>query len=192
MAAIKRLFTDPNHLTLQELALYHRKTTCTSRKRVDSLLPVDGLKKNHPTIIPRAKDFYEMWKRACDTAAKCIAEVKECNKQRWDKSHMEHDFRGGDQLLVSKLNFNNRKGPKKMRDTFGGPFTIMKLIGRNAVDVKLTEEFSRKHPVFPVSLVKPHFQTEDNKLETHRIRNSRVGGFPWTCEENNHGQEDQT
>ncbi|MBW0492470.1 hypothetical protein O181_032185 [Austropuccinia psidii MF-1] len=36
--------------------------------------------------------------------------------------------------------------------------------GNNAVEVKLTEEFSRKHPVFPVSLVKPYFQTEEDKF----------------------------
>ncbi|MBW0485459.1 hypothetical protein O181_025174 [Austropuccinia psidii MF-1] len=30
---------------------------------------------------------------------------------------------------------------------------------KNAVELRLTEEFSRKHPVFPVSLVKPYFQT---------------------------------
>ncbi|MBW0483075.1 hypothetical protein O181_022790 [Austropuccinia psidii MF-1] len=36
-----------------------------------------------------------------------------------------------------------------MRDSFVGPITIIKLIGKNAVEVKLTEEFSRKHPVFP-------------------------------------------
>ncbi|MBW0566015.1 hypothetical protein O181_105730 [Austropuccinia psidii MF-1] len=105
-----------------------------------------------------------MWKRACDTAAKCIAEAKEFNKQRWDKSHMEPEFKEGDQVLLSTLSFNNLKGPKKMRDSFVGPFTIIKLIGRNAVEVKLTEEFSRKHPVFPVSLVKPYFQTEEDKF----------------------------
>ncbi|MBW0568237.1 hypothetical protein O181_107952 [Austropuccinia psidii MF-1] len=74
----------------------------------------------------------------------------------WEKSHIEPDFREGDQVLVSTLSFNKLKGPKKMRDSFVGPFTIIKLIGINAVEVKLTEEFSRKHPVFPVSLVKPY------------------------------------
>ncbi|MBW0555955.1 hypothetical protein O181_095670 [Austropuccinia psidii MF-1] len=73
-----------------------------------------------------------MWKKACDTASKCIAEAKECNKQRWDKSHMEPDFKEGDQVLVSILNFNNLKGEKKIRDSFLGPFTIIKLIGKNA------------------------------------------------------------
>ncbi|MBW0564915.1 hypothetical protein O181_104630 [Austropuccinia psidii MF-1] len=74
-----------------------------------------------------------MWKRGCDTAAKCIAEAKEYNKQRWDKSHMEPDFKEGDQV-------------------------------ENAVAVKLIEEFFTKHPVFPVSSVKPYFQTEEDKF----------------------------
>ncbi|MBW0493678.1 hypothetical protein O181_033393 [Austropuccinia psidii MF-1] len=68
---------------------------------------------------------------------------------------MEPDFKEGDQVLVCTLNFNNLKGPKKIRDSFVGPFTIIKLIGENSVEIKLTEEFSRKHIVFPLSLVKP-------------------------------------
>ncbi|MBW0500308.1 hypothetical protein O181_040023 [Austropuccinia psidii MF-1] len=76
-----------------------------------------------------------MWKRACDKASRCIAEAKEYNKQRWNKSPMEPDFKEGDQVLVE-----------------------------NVVEVKLTEEFSRKHPVIPVSLVKPYFQTDEDKF----------------------------
>ncbi|MBW0561660.1 hypothetical protein O181_101375 [Austropuccinia psidii MF-1] len=38
------------------------------------------------------------------------------------------------------------------------------LRGKNSVEIKLTEEFSRKHPVLPVSLIKPYFQTEEDKL----------------------------
>ncbi|MBW0511886.1 hypothetical protein O181_051601 [Austropuccinia psidii MF-1] len=81
---------------------------------------------------------------------------------------MEPDFKEGDQVLVSTLNFSNVKGPKKMRDSFVGPFTIIRLIGKNAVEVKLPEEFSRKHPVFPVSLVKPYFQTEEDKFPSRK------------------------
>ncbi|MBW0589440.1 hypothetical protein O181_129155 [Austropuccinia psidii MF-1] len=81
---------------------------------------------------------------------------------------MEPDFKEGDQVLVSTLSFNNLKGPKKMRDSFVGPFTIIRLIGKNAVEVKLTEEFSRKHPVFQVSLVKPYFQTEEDKFPSRK------------------------
>ncbi|MBW0479530.1 hypothetical protein O181_019245 [Austropuccinia psidii MF-1] len=81
---------------------------------------------------------------------------------------MEPDFKEGDQVLVSTLYFKNLKRPKKMRYSFVGPFTIVKLVGKNAVELKLTEEFSRKHPVFPVSLVKPYFQTEENKFPSRK------------------------
>ncbi|MBW0545946.1 hypothetical protein O181_085661 [Austropuccinia psidii MF-1] len=109
------------------------KTPALVEKGWNPLLPVDHLKKNLLNIHPTAKDFHEMWKRACDTASKWIAEANEYNKQRWDKSHMEPDFKEGDHV-------------------------------ENAVKVKLTKGFSRKHPVFPVILVKPYFQTEEDKF----------------------------
>ncbi|MBW0492190.1 hypothetical protein O181_031905 [Austropuccinia psidii MF-1] len=55
-----------------------------------------------------------------------------------------------------------------MRDSFVGPFTIIALIGKNEVEVRLTKEFSRQHPVFPVSLVKPYFQTGKDKLPSRK------------------------
>ncbi|MBW0551339.1 hypothetical protein O181_091054 [Austropuccinia psidii MF-1] len=82
---------------------------------------------------------------------------------------MEPDFKEGDQVLVSTLNFNNLKGPKKMRDSFVGPFTIIKLMGKNAVEVKLTEEFSGKHPVFPVKIV----EVEDSPAPVKKIIKAR-------------------
>ncbi|MBW0476212.1 hypothetical protein O181_015927 [Austropuccinia psidii MF-1] len=82
------------------------KSPSLVEKGWNPLLPVDHLKKNLLTIHPTAKDFHDMWKRDCDTAARCIAEAKEYNKQRWDKSHMEPDFKEGDQVLLSTLNFN--------------------------------------------------------------------------------------
>ncbi|MBW0572148.1 hypothetical protein O181_111863 [Austropuccinia psidii MF-1] len=161
LPVVQLAYNTSQHSTIE-------KTPALVKKGWNPLLPVDHLKKNLLTIHPTAKDFHEMWKRACDTAAKCIAYEKEYNKKRWDKSHMEPEFREGDQVLVSKLSFNNIKWPKKMRDSFLGPFNIIKLIGKNEVEVKLTEEFSRKHPVFPVSLVKPYLQTEDNKFPSRK------------------------
>ncbi|MBW0540351.1 hypothetical protein O181_080066 [Austropuccinia psidii MF-1] len=81
---------------------------------------------------------------------------------------MGPDFNEGHQVLVYTLNFNNLKGPKKMRDSFVGPFIIIQLIGKNAVEVKLTEEFSRKHPVFPVNFVKPYLQTEEDEFPSRK------------------------
>ncbi|MBW0543043.1 hypothetical protein O181_082758 [Austropuccinia psidii MF-1] len=55
-----------------------------------------------------------------------------------------------------------------MRDSFVVPFTIIKLVEKNAVEFKLTKEFSRKHPIFPVSLVKPYLQTEEDKFPSRK------------------------
>ncbi|MBW0552673.1 hypothetical protein O181_092388 [Austropuccinia psidii MF-1] len=55
-----------------------------------------------------------------------------------------------------------------MRESFLGTFTIIKLIGKDAVEFRITKEFSRKHPVFPVSLVKPYFQTEEDRFPSRK------------------------
>ncbi|MBW0463629.1 hypothetical protein O181_003344 [Austropuccinia psidii MF-1] len=133
------------------------------------LLPVHHLKKNLLTIHPTAKDFHDMWKKACDTAAKCIAEAKEYNKKRWDKSHMEPEFKEGDQVLVSKLNFNDLKGPKKMRDSFVGPFTIIKLIGKNAVETEEDNFPSRKKNPTPPEIL----EVEDSPGPVKKIIKAR-------------------
>ncbi|MBW0522405.1 hypothetical protein O181_062120 [Austropuccinia psidii MF-1] len=120
------------------------KTPEWVEKGWNPLLPVDHLKNNLLTIQPTAKDFHDMGKRACDTDSKCIAEAKEYNKHMWDKTHMEPAFKEGYQVLVSTPNFKNLKGPKKMRDSFLWPFTMIKLIGKNAVG-----SFQRRNPTAP-------------------------------------------
>ncbi|MBW0575216.1 hypothetical protein O181_114931 [Austropuccinia psidii MF-1] len=84
-------------------------------------------------------------------------------KQKWDKSHKVPDFKVGDLVLVSTLNFNNIKGPKKLKDSYVGPFVIVSLHGTNAVQVELSVELANKHPTFPVSLMKP-YQPASKKL----------------------------
>ncbi|MBW0485631.1 hypothetical protein O181_025346 [Austropuccinia psidii MF-1] len=55
-----------------------------------------------------------------------------------------------------------------MRDSFVEPFTIIRLLRNHAVEVRLTEGFSRKHPVFPISLVKPYNQTDDKRFPENK------------------------
>ncbi|MBW0558606.1 hypothetical protein O181_098321 [Austropuccinia psidii MF-1] len=88
---------------------------------------------------------------------------------------MEPDFKEGDKVLVSTLNFNNLKGHTKMRYSFVGPFTIIGLIGKNAVEVKLTEEFlgntqyfQKKNPT-PTEIV----EVEDSPGPVRKIIKAR-------------------
>ncbi|MBW0469754.1 hypothetical protein O181_009469 [Austropuccinia psidii MF-1] len=105
-----------------------------------------------------------MLKNLCAKASRCIADTKEQNKQRYVQTHKETKFKEGDKFQVSTLSFNNLKVPRNLRELFVGLFTIIRLIGQNEVEVKLTEKFSSKHPVFPMSLVKPCQKTGEDKL----------------------------
>ncbi|MBW0522208.1 hypothetical protein O181_061923 [Austropuccinia psidii MF-1] len=61
-----------------------------------------------------------------------------------------------------------------MRDSFVGPFTIIKFIGKNAVEVKITEEASRKHPVFPKNPTPPEIvEVEDSPGTVKKIIKAR-------------------
>ncbi|MBW0485021.1 hypothetical protein O181_024736 [Austropuccinia psidii MF-1] len=77
------------------------------------------------------------------------------------------DFNKGDQVPISTLSFNSLKGPKGMIESYVGPFTIIRMIGENAVEVRLTEEFSRKHLVFLVILLKPYHKTDNSRYPSH-------------------------
>ncbi|MBW0469515.1 hypothetical protein O181_009230 [Austropuccinia psidii MF-1] len=52
------------------------KSPLLVEKAWNPLFPVDHLKKDLLAIHPTAKDFHDMWKKACDTADKCISEAK--------------------------------------------------------------------------------------------------------------------
>ncbi|MBW0505977.1 hypothetical protein O181_045692 [Austropuccinia psidii MF-1] len=84
-------------------------------------------------------------------------------KQKRDKSHKVPDFKVGDLALVSILNFNNIKRPKKLKDSYVGPFIIVSLHGTNEVKVELNGALENKHSTFPVSLIKP-YQPADKEL----------------------------
>ncbi|MBW0544131.1 hypothetical protein O181_083846 [Austropuccinia psidii MF-1] len=77
-------------------------------------------------------------------ANRCIQYSSKYAKERWDKSHKPPDFRIGDLVLVSTLNFNNIRGPKKLKYYFSGPFMIKALHGPNAVQLELTGELMNK------------------------------------------------
>ncbi|MBW0560766.1 hypothetical protein O181_100481 [Austropuccinia psidii MF-1] len=96
-------------------------------------------------------------------------------KQKWDKSHKTPGFKLGDLILVSTLSFNIIKGPKKLKDTFSGPFIIKALHGTNAVKVQLSGKLENQHPSFPVSIVK-HYTSSDKEL--FPLRNEKTLEVP--------------
>ncbi|MBW0498545.1 hypothetical protein O181_038260 [Austropuccinia psidii MF-1] len=123
-------------------------------------IPYDTLKKDLVDIYPPASSFKLMLEKARHHSNRCMQDSFKYAKGRWDKIHKPPDFKIGDLVLVSTPDFNNIKGPKKLKDSFAGPFMIKALHGPNSVQLELTGELVNKHPAFPVSLIKPYSSSE--------------------------------
>ncbi|MBW0552899.1 hypothetical protein O181_092614 [Austropuccinia psidii MF-1] len=123
-------------------------------------LPADTLRKHLIEIYPTASSFKVILDKVKHHEKQSMNDAFEYAKQKWDKSHKVPDFKVGDLVLVSTLNFNNIKGPKKLKDYYLGPFVVVALHGTNAVQVELSGELENKHPTFPVILIKPYQPTD--------------------------------
>ncbi|MBW0537334.1 hypothetical protein O181_077049 [Austropuccinia psidii MF-1] len=124
----------------------------------------DGFTRDWFTLIPALELAYKTSIHASTGKTPAIINYAfEYAKYKWDKSHKTPEFKVGDLILVSTLNFNNIKRPKKLKDSFAGPFIIKALHGTNAVQVELSGELENKHPTFPVSLVK-HYTSSDKEF----------------------------
>ncbi|MBW0547838.1 hypothetical protein O181_087553 [Austropuccinia psidii MF-1] len=132
-------------------------------------LPADTLRKDLIDIHPTASSFNIMLDKVKHHAKQSMDDAFHYPNQKWDKSHKVPDFKVGDLVLVTNLNFNNIKGPKKIKDSYVGPFFIVSLHGTNAVQVELSVELQNKHPTFPFSLIKP-YQPADKELFPLRNR----------------------
>ncbi|MBW0522658.1 hypothetical protein O181_062373 [Austropuccinia psidii MF-1] len=90
-------------------------------------------KKDLVYIHPTASIFRLCTDKVRHNSNQSMNDAFEYVKQKWDKSHNTTVFKVGDLIVVSTLNFNNIKGPKKLKDSFTGPFIIQALHGINAV-----------------------------------------------------------
>ncbi|MBW0465545.1 hypothetical protein O181_005260 [Austropuccinia psidii MF-1] len=134
-------------------------------------LPEDTLRRDLIEIHPQACSFKIMLDKVKHHAKQIMNDAFDYAKQKWEKSHIVPDFKVGDLVLVSTLNFNNIKGPKKLKYSYVGPFVIVALHGTNAVQVELSGELKKKHLTFPVSLIKPYQQGDK---ELFSLRNATL------------------
>ena len=87
---------------------------------------------------------------------------------------MEPKFKIGDQVLVSTVNFHNFSTNQKLKDLFIGPFPFLELIGKNALRQELHAAFPRRHPVFPVSLIKMYKESDDTVFPKRVLRSKKL------------------
>ncbi|MBW0511047.1 hypothetical protein O181_050762 [Austropuccinia psidii MF-1] len=113
------------------------QTPAMLEKGWNARLPADTLRKDLIDIHPTASSFKIMLDKVKHHSKQSMNDAFDHAKHKWDKSHKVPDFKVGDLVLVSTLNFNNIKVPKKPKDSYVGPFVIVALHGTNAVQVEL-------------------------------------------------------
>ncbi|MBW0578819.1 hypothetical protein O181_118534, partial [Austropuccinia psidii MF-1] len=165
-------FTNDWCTLLPALELAYKTSIHASTKQTPAILekgwnpklPQDSLRKYLLEIHPTAASFKGILDKARKHEAKCMEDFFAYAKDKWDKSHATPDFKVGDLVIVSRTNFNNIQGCKKLKDSFAGPFVIKALHGDNSVEVELSEELSNKHHKFPVSLIKPYKSSDAERF----------------------------
>ncbi|MBW0462146.1 hypothetical protein O181_001861 [Austropuccinia psidii MF-1] len=114
------------------------QTPAMLEKGWNTRLPADTLRKHLVDIHPTSSSFKMILDKAKNHAKKRMNDPFDYEKQKWEKGHKVPEFKVGDLVLVSTLNFKNIKGPNKLKDSYLGPFPIVALHGTNAVQVELS------------------------------------------------------
>ncbi|MBW0555553.1 hypothetical protein O181_095268 [Austropuccinia psidii MF-1] len=143
--------TDLNTIFFEK----YQSNSCILEKGGNPKLPQYFLRNNLVEIHPTAASFKEILDKSIKDAVRFMEDSFEYAKDKWDKSHATEDFKVGDLVLVSTTNSHNIKGFKKLKDAFQYLFVIKAIHSENAVEVELSEELSKKHPTFSVSLIRP-------------------------------------
>ncbi|MBW0491510.1 hypothetical protein O181_031225 [Austropuccinia psidii MF-1] len=78
-------------------------------------LPEDQLRKHMIEIHPTASSLNKMLDKVKNNSKISINDSFEYANHKGDKSHKVLDFKVGDLVLVSNFNFNNIKGPNKLK-----------------------------------------------------------------------------
>ncbi|MBW0524988.1 hypothetical protein O181_064703 [Austropuccinia psidii MF-1] len=136
------------------------KTPEMLKKGWSPRLPYETLKKNLVDTYPTARSFKMMLDKATHHSYRFMQYSFKYAKESWEKSQKPTNFKIAYFVLVLTLNFNNIKGPKKLKYAFAGSFMINALHGPKAVQLELTGELMNKHPAFPVCLIKPYSSSE--------------------------------
>ncbi|MBW0563617.1 hypothetical protein O181_103332 [Austropuccinia psidii MF-1] len=116
------------------------QTPVMLEKGWNSRLPEDTLRKKFIEIHPTVSSFKIFLDRVKHNPKERINDALEYARQKWGKSHKVPDFKVGDLVMVSTLNFDIIKGPKNLEYSYLGPSIIVSLHGANEVQVKLSRE----------------------------------------------------
>ncbi|KAJ9527564.1 hypothetical protein QJQ45_025839 [Haematococcus lacustris] len=120
-----------------------------------------------PRKVPKAAEFVEGIEKAVRKAKQCWRVAQQRMKALVDGKRREVSYHPGAQVLLSTVNMRNNQneqGVRKLKPRYVGPFTVLRMIGKVAVQLHLPPSWNRMHNVFHVSLVKPYYGNQTPNL----------------------------
>jgi hypothetical protein len=106
--------------------------------------------------VPAAEDFLQQMAHDLHAAQESMQKAQEQQRRQANRHRRDHVFTVGDMVMLSTQNLNIFKASgKKVLEKFIGPFAVESVINPVAVKLTLPPQFSRVHPVFHVSLLRP-------------------------------------
>jgi hypothetical protein len=75
----------------------------------------------------------------------------------------------GDLVLLSRKNIKTLRTNSKLDFRHLGPFSVIKMIGENAVHLDIKSHYPKLHPVFNISLLTPYKEPTSTSFRTDTI-----------------------
>jgi hypothetical protein len=119
----------------------HPRTMTTAFVPTETLPTLDKVFHDLRDTLEQVKKLY----KAAQDRQKAYADTK----------RQDHTFQDGAQVLFSTKNLKVKEGVRKLQPRYIGPFTIVKMVGKNAAKLDFPSTY-KIHPVVHVSLLKPY------------------------------------
>ena len=119
--------------------------------------PHIGTEPRRETRVEAVDEYIKRMKAATEEAKSALRKAAEDMARFYDTHQREAPtYKAGDKVWLDATNITTTRPTKKFDDKWFGPFTIDKVISRNAYRLKLTPNFRRLHPVFHVSKLRSY------------------------------------
>ncbi len=125
-----------------------------------------------------ASDTIQRMQEAIEKAKENIRVAQERQKKYADQERRQQEYKEGDKVMLSTANLNNDNRAPKLAAKYIGPFEVKRVVSAVAYELALPDVYSRVHPVFHVSKLKPY---KESNLFPEREQASRWKGVPALC-----------
>lgn len=112
--------------------------------------------------IPAEENFVQHLQDINSSLTDSLAKEKAAQAVFYNKDRqVPATYEPGDLVWLSRRHIKTKRPSSKLDVRRLGPFSVIRMVGKNAAEVALPKVYSRLHPVFNVALLMPYFQSSD-------------------------------